>query len=218
MSLRVVLCDDHELIRGGLRRAFEDTGEFTVTTECGTAAACVAAVRADQPDVLVIDIGLPDRDGLDAVRDIRGEQPTLGIVVLTMYTDDAHLFGALDAGASAFVPKSDPSDKVIAAARHAVSAPGSFIANELAAAFQRRMQPSGVQLTERELEVLRLVAAGLTTSALARKLFMSESTAKGHLARLYDKLDATNRTQAVMNAVRLGLLSSEDAQDGSSQL
>jgi DNA-binding NarL/FixJ family response regulator len=212
VSVRVVLCDDHELIRGGLQRAFEDTGDFTITTACGTAAECLVAVRADEPDVLVVDIGLPDGDGLSVVRELRAERPDLGIVVLTMYTDDEHLFGALDSGASAFVPKSDPSEKVIAAARHAVSAPGSFIAPELAAAFQRRMQPTGLRLTERENEVLQLLAAGLTTGALARKLFMSESTAKGHLARLYEKLGATNRTQAVMNAVRLGLLSGEEAQ------
>ena len=212
MSVRVVLCDDHDLIRGGLRRAFEETGDFQVVREVGTAADCLDAVREDEPEVLVVDIGLPDGDGLDVVRALRVEHPRLGIVVLTMYDDDEHLFRALDAGASAFVPKSDPSEKVIAAARHAVSAPGSFIAPDLAAALQRRMQPTGVQLTEREDEVLRLVAAGLTTGAVARKLFMSESTAKGHLARLFDKLGATNRTQAVMNAVKLGLLRSEDAQ------
>ena len=209
---RVVLCDDHDLIRSGLRRAFEDTGDFTVTAECGSIAECLDVVRAETPDVLVIDIGLPDGNGLDAVRELRREHPALGVVVLTMYADDSHLFEALEAGASAFVPKSGPSDKVIAAARHAATAPGSFVAPDLAGAFHRRMEPSGVRLTAREREVLDLVAGGLTTAAIARRLFMSESTAKGHLARLYEKLEATNRTQAVMNAVRLGLLSSEDAQ------
>lgn len=204
----VVLIDDHELIRGGLRRAFEATGEFTVRAEYGTLEQARAGLSAAAPDVVVVDIGLPDGDGIDLVRQLRASYPRLGIVVLTMYADDDHLFAALDAGASAFVPKSEPSDRVIAAARHAVSAPESFTAAELAAALQRRMKPPAVHLTDREREVLDLLAEGLTTSSIARRLFVSESTAKGHLAKLFEKLDASNRTQAVMNAVKLGLVRS----------
>ncbi len=202
----VVLIDDHELIRGGLRRAFEATGEFSVLAEYGTVDAARTALSAAAPDVVVVDIGLPDGDGIDLVRALRAAYPRLGIVVLTMYADDEHLFAALDAGASAFVPKSEPSDRVIAAARHAVSAPESFTAAELPAALQRRMKPPAVHLTDREREVLDLLADGLTTSSIARRLFVSESTAKGHLAKLFEKLDASNRTQAVMHAVKLGLV------------
>lgn len=211
MTTRVVLIDDHELIRGGLRRAFEATGEFAIAAECSNLAEGRTALASEPPDVVVVDIGLPDGDGLDLVRELRKTHPRMGIVVLTMYADDAHLFAALDAGASAFVPKSDPSDKVIAAARHACAAPESFSAPDLGAALQRRLRPEGVRLTGREREVLDLLAEGLTTSSIARRLFVSESTAKGHLAKLFEKLDATNRTQAVMNAVRLGLLSNDRA-------
>ena len=210
MTTTVVLVDDHELIRGGLKRAFEATQEFVVLAECGSLADGRERLAADVPDVVVVDIGLPDGDGLDLVRSLRAAHPTLGIVVLTMYADDDHMFAALDAGASAFVPKSDPSDRVVAAARHAVSAPGSFTASALASAMQRRLAPAAVTLTPREREVLDLLADGLTTSSIARKLFMSESTAKGHLAKLFEKLGAANRTQAVMNAVRLGLVRSGD--------
>ena len=206
MTTEVLLVDDHELIRGGLRRAFEESGDFAVRADCGSLAEGRAALAAGVPDVVVVDLNLPDGDGLELVRELRQANPRLGIVVLTMYDDDQHLFAALDAGASAFVPKSDPSDNVVAAARHAVSAPESFTASRLAAALQRRLRPDGIRLSEREREVLDLLAEGLTTSSIARRLFVSESTAKGHLANLYEKLDATNRTQAVMNAVREGLL------------
>ncbi|HVF21004.1 MAG TPA: response regulator transcription factor [Mycobacteriales bacterium] len=210
MTTRVVLVDDHELIRAGLRRAFEDSGDFVVIGECDSLATARAALEADLPDVLVVDIGLPDGDGLDLVRSVRARHDAIGIVVLTMYADDDHMFAALDAGASAFVPKSEPSDRVLAAARHAVSAPGSFTASELASAMQRKLAPATVKLTARERDVLELLAEGLTTSTIARRLFMSESTAKGHLAKLFEKLDATNRTQAVMHAVRLGLVKSDE--------
>ena len=211
MTTRVVLIDDHELIRGGLRRAFEDTGEFTVVAECRTLSEGRTTLASDPPEVVVVDIGLPDGDGLDLVRELRKANARLGIVVLTMYADDAHLFAALDAGASAFVPKSDPSDKVIAAARHASAAPEAFSAPDLGAALQRRLRPEGIRLTDREREVLDLLGDGLTTSSIARRLFVSESTAKGHIAKLFEKLEATNRTQAVMNAVRMGLLSNDRA-------
>jgi DNA-binding NarL/FixJ family response regulator len=211
VTTEVVLVDDHELIRGGLRRAFEDTAEFAVRDECATLAAARAAFAAGVPDVVVVDVNLPDGDGLELVRELRQAHPRLGIVVLTMYDDDQHLFAALDAGASAFVPKSDPSDNVVSAARHAASAPDSFTATRLASALQRRLRPGGIRLSERERQILDLLAEGLTTSSIARRLFVSESTAKGHLANLYEKLDATNRTQAVMNAVREGLLDARKA-------
>jgi DNA-binding NarL/FixJ family response regulator len=206
MTTDVVLIDDHELIRGGLRRALEATGEFAVSGEYGSLATGSAALSEAVPDVVVVDIGLPDGNGIDLVRTLRAAHPRLGIVVLTMYADDEHMFAALDAGASAFVPKSEPSDQVIAAARHAASSPGSFTSAELGAAMQRRMVPPAVHLTDREREVLDLLADGLTTSSIAKRLFVSESTAKGHLAKLFEKLDATNRTQAVMHAVKLGLV------------
>lgn len=211
MTTRVLLVDDHELIRGGLRKAFEETGDFTVLGECGSLAEARAALAREVPDVVVVDVNLPDGEGLDLVGEIRKEHPRIGIVVLTMYDDDQHLFAALDAGASAFVPKSDPSDNVVSAARHAASAPDSFTATRLASALQRRLRPGGARLSERERQILDLLAEGLTTSSIARRLFVSESTAKGHLANLYEKLDATNRTQAVMNAVREGLLDARKA-------
>jgi DNA-binding NarL/FixJ family response regulator len=135
----------------------------------------------------------------------------LGLVVLTMYAGDDQLFAALEAGASAFVPKSASSDDVVAAARHAAASPASFAASDLAEAMRRRMHPEGPQFTRREREVLELLAEGLGVSSIARKLYISESTTKTHVSKLYDKLGAANRAQAIMAAVRAGLLTGAPA-------
>lgn len=127
-----------------------------------------------------------------------------------MYAGDDQLFGALDAGASAFVPKSAPSADVVAAARHASSNPTAFSAADLAAAMQRRLTPSGPQLSPRESQVLKLLADGLSVAGIAKQLFVSESTAKTHISKLYEKLGAGNRAQALMTALKLGLLEAPD--------
>src|SRR3954464_10387278 len=112
---RVVLVDDHELIRQGLRRAFEAQPDFEVVGEAGTVAEALATIAELTPDVAVLDVKLPDGGGLDVARSLRSSQPGLGIVMLTMYAGDDHLFGALDAGASAFVAKDAPAEDVVAA-------------------------------------------------------------------------------------------------------
>jgi DNA-binding NarL/FixJ family response regulator len=202
----VVLVDDHELIRHGLRRAFERTGDFTVVGEAGSVADALTLIKEQAPDVVIFDVRLPDGSGLDAARQVRDGNPSVGIVVLTMYAGDDQLFGALEAGASAFVPKSAPADDVIAAARHAAVSPRAFSAKDLAAAMQRRLSPTGPQLSPREREVLGLLADGLGVAAISKQLFISESTTKTHISKVYEKLGAANRAQALMTAMRLGLI------------
>ncbi|QNN53163.1 response regulator transcription factor [Nocardioides mesophilus] len=203
----VVLVDDHDLIRQGLARAFERHPDFCVVGEAASVAAGIDLVAQLAPAVVVTDVRLPDGTGLDLVRAVRKGNSSIGIVVLTMYAGDEQLFEALDAGASAFVAKDVPSDDVVAAARHAIVSPRSFTAASLADAMRRRMSPSGPQLSPRESEVLKLLAEGLGVAAIARQLFVSESTAKTHISKIYEKLGAANRAQAIMNAIRAGLLS-----------
>ncbi|MBY9073783.1 response regulator transcription factor [Nocardioides sp. WL0053] len=202
----VVLVDDHDLIRQGLARAFERAEDFVVVGHAGSVADGRKAVTALRPDVVVTDVRLPDGTGLDLVRGLRERDDAVGIVVLTMYAGDEQLFAALEAGASAFVAKDAPADDVVAAARHASVSPRSFTAANLADAMRRRMSPTGPQLSPRETDVLRLLAEGQGVSAIARTLFVSESTAKTHISKIYEKLGAANRAQAIMNAIRAGLL------------
>jgi DNA-binding NarL/FixJ family response regulator len=204
----VLLVDDHELIRQGLRRNFERDPGFEVLGEAGSAAEAERLVEELKPDVVIMDVRLPDASGLDATRTLRARHPDLGIVVLTMYAGDEQVIGALDAGASAFIPKSAPAQEVLAAARHAAVAPGTFSAADLAGVL-RRASSNRVQLTAREREVLALLAQGMPVAAIAKQLFISQSTTKSHIARLYEKLEAGNRAHAMVNAMRLGLLPPE---------
>ena len=203
----VLLVDDHDLIRQGLKRAFERHDDFTVVGEAGNCAEAIDLAESLKPHVAVVDVRLPDGSGFDVARKIRASLPQAGIVVLTMYAGDEQLFAALEAGASAFVAKDAPAEDVIAAARHAAASPTAFTAANLADAMRRRMTPSGPQLSPREKEVLQLLADGLAVAQIAKTLYISESTAKTHISKLYDKLGAGNRAQALMTALRLGFIS-----------
>lgn len=210
-TMRVVLVDDHQLIRHGLVRAFEAEGDIQVVGEGSSVAEGLALVKRTSPDVLVTDVRLPDGDGIGLTKQVRTFAPSMGIVVLTMYAGDEQVFAALDAGASGFVGKDAPSDEVVAAARHAQATPRAFTARDLAGAMQRRMNaPVGPKLSNREREVLVLLVDGLAVNQVARRLFITEATVKTHVARIYEKLGAGNRAQAVMAAVRLGLVEGRD--------
>lgn len=205
----VLLVDDHDLIRQGLSRAFERQSDFIVTGQAASVAEAKSLAVSLKPDVVVTDVRLPDGTGFDLVRELRRTNSEIGLVVLTMYAGDEQLFTALEAGASAFVAKDAPADDVVAAARHALVAPRSFTAANLADAMRRRMEPRGPQLSPRELEVLGLLAEGLGVAAIARKLYVSESTAKTHISKIYEKLGAGNRAQAIMAGIRAGLISGD---------
>ena len=206
--LRVMLVDDHELVRQGINFLLTSDRGIQIVAEGSSLAEGMVLARSTAVDVLVVDVSLGDGSGLDLVRDARGLRPRLGIVVLTMHDDDNTLLEALDAGASALVLKSGSADEVISAVKHAATAPDSFTAAGLAGAMRRRNNPERPRLTVRETEVLQRLAAGDSVAAVAKQLYMSESTVKTHIAKLYDKLGANNRASAVMAAIRAGLIKS----------
>ena len=207
MSTTVLLVDDHELIRQGLARAFERDADMTVVGQAGNVAEGIAAWQTLQPDVVVTDLQLPDGHGLEVVRAIRATSDTTGVVVLTMHAGDDQIFAAMEAGASGFVATDTRATEVVSAAKHAAVAPRSFLCAGLSQAVMRRAtSPAPPKLSGREAEVLALLADGLGTGEIASSLYMSESTAKTHITHIYQKLGAANRAQALVTAMRLGLL------------
>jgi DNA-binding NarL/FixJ family response regulator len=205
---RVLLVDDHELIRDGLAGVFELEADLTIVGCAGSVSEALAAYDALRPDVVVADLQLQDGTGLDIVRSIRRSSAATGLVILTMHSGDEQIFAAMEAGASGFVGKDAPSAEVVRAARHAAVAPRSFVCAGLGGALMRRTTAGSTRLSEREHQVLLLLADGVGATTIAERLFMSESTAKTHIARIYQKLGVGNRAQALVTAMRIGLLSS----------
>lgn len=205
---RVLLVDDHELIRDGLAGVIDNEPDLQVVGQAGTVAAAMSAYVALSPDIVISDLQLPDGTGLDVVRNIRKKDDITGIVVLTMHSGDDQIFASLEAGASGFVGKDAPSSEVVRAARHSAVSPRSFVCAGLARAMMRRQTTDSTRLSDREHEVLLLLADGLGAKEIGEKLYLSESTAKSHIAKIYQKLGAANRAQALVTAMRIGLLSS----------
>jgi DNA-binding NarL/FixJ family response regulator len=206
--IAVLIVDDHELIRNGLAGVFNLEEDMTVVDTAGSVVEGLQKFDEFQPDVVIADLQLQDGTGLDIVRSIRKVSNTTGLVVLTMHSGDDQIFAAMQAGASGFVGKDAPSGEVVRAARHAAVSPRSFVCTGLVGAMMRRGTAESTRLSDREHEVLLLLADGLGAAAIGDKLYLSESTAKSHIARIYQKLGANNRAQALVTAMRIGLLSS----------
>lgn len=211
MPIRLAIVDGHPLTRFGLRELIAQQADIEIVTECGSAAEAPRVIEMTLPDVVTVDVSLPDGDGLRLARDFRDRFDGLGIVVLTARDEDDVLFRALETGASAFVAKSAPVHEVLAAIRHAAVAASSFTATGLALALARRYdREERLKLSPRETEVLRLLRDGLSIPAIALQMFISQSTAKTYVARLYDKLGVTNRAQALVTAMHYGLIRYEE--------
>lgn len=206
--VRVVLVDDHELIRNGLAASFTLEPGTEVVGQAGSVAEALEVCAQSQPDAVVTDLQLPDGTGLDIVRRLRKDNPDLGLVVLTMHSGDDQIFAAMEAGASGFVGKDAPAGEVVRATIHAAASPRTFLSSGLAGAMMRRGAAESTRLSDREHEVLLLLADGLGSGAIGQELYMSESTVKSHIGRIYQKLGANNRAQALVTAMRIGLLTS----------
>jgi DNA-binding NarL/FixJ family response regulator len=208
--------DDHAVVREAVAGMLDAQDEITVVGQAGSLTeglALVDRLLTSPPEgtlVAVVDVTMPDGSGLSLVRTARERSKDIGLVVLTMLNDDTTLLEALDAGASALVRKSSPSEQVISAVRRAAEMPGEFSASGLAEAMRRQAESPQTHLTAREAEVLRLLVEGSSVAQVGRQLFMSPSTVKTHIGKIYEKLGAHNRASAVIAAVRLGLVSDID--------
>jgi two-component system response regulator DevR len=203
MTTRALIIDDHAVVRSGIRRALESRGDIQVF-EAASKAEALAQIAHVSPQLLIIDINLPDGSGLEIVSWVRTISTEMAIVVLTFNESDDFLLSAMRAGASAYVNKSAPLTELTAAVDHALASPGSFAAKEIVDALQRKQLKFG--LSQRELQILALLPTDEPLSALAKSLFISESTLKTHLTHIYKKLDVKNRLQAINVARKAGLL------------
>ncbi|MEV4628133.1 response regulator transcription factor [Micromonospora sp. NPDC049523] len=220
MTVRVVLVDDQPLVRSGLRVLIADTPDLDVVGEAGTGTEAVRVVGEVRPDVVVMDIRMPDMDGIEATRRITAGAGTARVLVLTTFDEDEHVYGALRAGASGFMVKDMALDDILAgirvvAAGDALIAPSvtrrliaDFVASRQPAARQPRRPVVGI--TDREREVLTLIGRGRSNGEIADELYITVATAKSHVARLLSKLGARDRVQLVITAYEVGLVAPSD--------
>ncbi len=211
MGIRLVIADDHRMLREGLRRSMTDEG-FVVAGEASNGEEAVALCERLVPDVALFDITMPVVDGVEAIRRVRRTLPDLPILVLSMHTADSVVAGALRAGATGYLVK-DCSIEEIASSVRLAAAGETLLSPAVAASMLAEVHkleaepgPAAGAVSPREVEVLQLVADGCSTPEIAAALYISQKTVKNHLASIYAKLDARDRTQAVLRAVRMGIV------------
>lgn len=202
--ITVLLVDDHPVVREGLRGMLAAEDDLSVVAEAGGAAEAVAAVRAHEPDVVLMDLRMPGGDGVEATARVLAQRPATRVVVLTTYDTDADILRAVEAGAAGYLLK-DASRAELAQAIRAAARGETVLAPSVAAKLVSRMR-SPADLSRREIEVLRLVARGRTNAEIGRELMISEATVKTHLLRTFGKLDVSDRTAAVTAALERGIL------------
>jgi DNA-binding NarL/FixJ family response regulator len=202
--IKILLVDDHPVVREGLRGMLAAEDDLLVVAEAGGAAEAVAAVRAHEPDVVLMDLRMPGGDGVEATARVLVQRPGTRVVVLTTYETDADILRAVEAGAAGYLLK-DASRAELAQAIRAAARGETVLAPSVAAKLVSRMR-SPVELSRREIEVLRLVARGRTNAEIGRELLISEATVKTHLLRTFGKLEVSDRTAAVTAALERGIL------------
>lgn len=213
MAIRLMLADDHRMLREGLRRSMTDAG-FDVIGEAGDGVEAVKLALELDPDVILMDVTMPNCDGVEACRQVKSTGVETKVVMLTMHADQDVLTNAIRAGAIGYLTK-DCSTREIAEAVRMAAEGDTVLSPQLARSMleevRRLDEPRTAEedrvVTKREEEVLQLIADGCSTPEVAANLYISQKTVKNHLASIYQKLDARDRTQAVLQAVRMGIVS-----------
>ena len=217
--IRVLVVDDHTVVRRGICDYLADEPDIEVVAAVASGAEALAKVESVQPDVVILDIQMPDLSGIQVTERIKAHHPAIKVLILTAYDDDPYIFSLLRAGVNGYLLKTVGPDELTQAV-HAVHRDQSVLGPEIAQRVVREMtresapdEPEVEPLTERELEVLKLAARGLTNQAIAEALILSDRTVQGHLAHVYAKLQVANRTEAALQALRLGWFDMSDLAD-----
>jgi DNA-binding NarL/FixJ family response regulator len=210
-SIRILIADDHPIVREGLSAVLETQPDFAIVGEAASGAQAVERAAALRPDVILLDLELPELDGVAALRAIRAADPAARTIIFTAFDTDERILAAVQAGAQGYLLKGAPRDELFQAIR-VVHGGGSLLQPVVAARLLRQVSeaaqapPPPEPLTERELEVLRLLAKGRQNKEIANELWISERTVKFHVSAILAKLGAGNRTEAVGKAAQLGLV------------
>lgn len=214
--IRLMLCDDQLIVTEGLRIILESASEMSVVGIAHDGAEAIDLVAQHQPDIVLMDLRMPIMNGIQATRKISEQYPKTRILILTTYDDDEWVFDAIRAGASGYLLKDTPRDQLIAAIKGTVAGMTHIDPNVAGKLLKQVARPGvhtevgssiAVDLSERELEVLRLVADGLSNAEIAERLHLSKGTVQNYMSNLFTKLDVTDRTQAAILALRHGLVS-----------
>jgi DNA-binding NarL/FixJ family response regulator len=207
-TIAVYLVDDHELVRDGLRHLLEAEGDMTVVGEAATAAEAMEAIPACRPDVAVLDVRLPDGNGVEVCREVRSHCPQVACLMLTSFADDDALFGAIMAGASGYVLKEIRGNQLMADIRRVATGhsliPPNVAARALDAVRARQRSQPAERLTAQEERILEHITEGLTNRQIAEKMYLSEKTVKNYVSNLLAKLGMSRRTEAAVYAIRRG--------------
>jgi DNA-binding NarL/FixJ family response regulator len=208
--IRVLLADDHAVVRAGIRQFLEQAEDIVVIAEADDGEAAQQLIGEHKPDVAVLDIQMPDASGIDVTRWIRTHHQEIAVLILTAYDDDPYVMAVLQAGANGYVLKTATPKEIIQAVRdvHAGNSAldATIVQKMMQQVSQQRKAPPVENLTDREIEVLSYVAKGYTNKAIGMQLKISDRTVQGHLAHIFNKLQAGSRTEAVMKAVSMGWL------------
>ena len=218
-KLTVLIADDHPLVREALHQALAGEREMEVVAEAGDGEEAVKLASELKPDVAVMDIVMPKLNGIEATRKIKQIAPNIAILILTAYDDDEYVLGLLDAGAAGYLLKS-ARGRDLAGAIRAVKSGKSVLHPKIIAKLLKRamIAPVGERkasdlLSERESEVLRLVALGMSNKEIAGKLFLSQRTVKAHLTNIFNKLNVASRSEAIVKGLKWGLVTLENTED-----
>ncbi|MCL7453279.1 MAG: response regulator transcription factor [Anaerolineae bacterium] len=208
--IRVLIADDHAVVRQGLKQILGDTPEMLLAGEATNGQEVLDRVRAETWDVVVLDISMPDRSGLDILKQLRSERPKLPVLVLSMYSEDQYALRVLKAGASGYLTKDSAADELVKAIRKVVSGGryvSSFLAEKLALEIGADSNKLPHEtLSDREFQVLRLIAAGNSVTEIAAELYLSPKTVSTYRARLLQKMNLTTNAELIHYAIRNHLI------------